>query len=116
MLQLVRAATVRSLCLCVLGGFVEVAWAQGPTSAAITGRIADDRGIGMRGVEVVVRNEATGSAMRGVSRAEGRYLISGLEVGGPYSVSARRIGSPALTRSGFYLSLGQQLQVDLVLE
>jgi carboxypeptidase family protein len=90
--------------------------AQGSTSAAIGGRILDREGIGIPGVEVVVKNEATGIAMRAASRAEGRYLVSGLEIGGPYSVTARRIGSPMRTRSGLFLSLGQQQQVDIVLE
>src|SRR5215211_6686372 len=115
MLQLVTAATCWSLCLCALDGLASVASAQGPTSAAIAGRIVDDQGRGLRDVGVVVRSQATGISMRGVTRAEGRYLIGGLEVGGPYSVTARRVGSAARTRSGFYLSLGQQLQVDLAL-
>ena len=116
MLQLVSAAMRWSLCVCVLGGVARVASAQGPTSAAIAGRIVDDRGLGLRGLDVVVRNQATGASTHAVSRAEGRYMVGGLEVGGPYSVSVRRIGSPMQTRSGFYLSVGQELQVDLVLE
>jgi hypothetical protein len=54
--------------------------------------------------------------MRAISLADGRYRIGGLDVGGPYSVSARRIGSPRQTRAGLFLTLGQQLRVDLVLE
>ena len=92
------------------------ALAQGTTSAAIAGRVLDTEGHGLHGVEVVVRNHATGIVMRVSSRAEGRYVVSGLEVGGPYSVTVRRIGSPMQTRSGLYLSLGQQLQVDLTFE
>jgi len=100
----------------MLDGIAGGALAQGTTSAAIAGRILDDQGRGLQGVEVVVRNHATGISMRGVSRAEGRYLVSGLEVGGPYSVTVRRIGSPVQTRTGLFLSLGQQLQVDLTFE
>ncbi len=93
-----------------------VARAQDPTSAAITGRILDSSGRGLQGVEVVATNAATGSSMRGISLADGKYRIGGLDVGGPYSVSARRIGSPKQTRVGLFLTLGQQLHVDLVLE
>src|SRR6185295_16294930 len=93
-----------------------VARAQGPTSAAITGRILDASVRGVQGVEVIATNAATGISMRGTSLADGRYRIGGLDVGGPYSVSARRIGSPKQTRAGLFLSLGQQLHVDLVLE
>jgi hypothetical protein len=63
-----------------------------------------------------VTNEATGISMRGISRAEGRYLISGLEVGGPYSITVRRLGSPMQTRRGLFLSLGQQLRADVTLD
>ena len=90
--------------------------AQSVTTAAIGGRIVDGDGLGLVGIDVVVTHQGTGITMRATSRAAGRYLVSGLEVGGPYSVTARRIGSPPRTRSGLYVSLGQQLQVDIVLE
>lgn len=102
--------------LCAIGGAGERLRAQGATTAAIAGRIVDPDGRGLSGVEVVVRNQATGSSMRGLSRADGRYLISGLEVGGPYSVTVRRIGSPVQTRTGLALTLGQQLHVDVALD
>ena len=90
--------------------------AQGLTTAAIGGRIVDARGLGVADVQVVVTNRATGIAMHAVSRGDGQYLVSGLDVGGPYAVSARRIGSPMVIRSGFLVSVGQQLRVDLVLQ
>ena len=52
--QLVGTATPWSLCLSLLAAFAGMAQAQGPTTAAIAGRIVDDRGLGVRGVEVVV--------------------------------------------------------------
>src|SRR5215207_2305124 len=116
MAQLVAPTVLWSVVLWVLDGIAGGAWAQGTTSAAIAGRILDDQRRGLQGVEVVVRNHATGISMRGVSRAEGRYLVSGLDVGGPYSVTVRRIGSPMQTRTGLFLSLGQQLQVDVRFE
>ncbi len=90
--------------------------AQGLTTAAIGGRIIDADGVGIAGVQVVVTNRATGIAMHATSRGDGRYLVSGLDVGGPYSVIARRIGSPMATTSGLVVNVGQQLLVDIVLE
>ena len=104
-----------TLCLSLLDGLLRVATAQGPTSAAIAGRVLDDSGRGLSGVDVVVTNRATGISMHAVSRAQGRYLVGGLEVGGPYSVTVRRLGSPVLTRDGLFLRLGQRLQIDLPL-
>jgi len=90
--------------------------AQGLTTAAIGGRVIDREGVGIAGVQVVVTNRATGMAMHAISRGDGRYLVSGLDAGGPYSATARRIGSPMATRSGLLVNVGQQLEVDLVLE
>ena len=100
----------------MLGGVGKHLQAQAPTTAAIAGRIADEYGRGLPGVEVLITNRATGISMRSVSRAEGRYVVAGLEVGGPYSVTARRVGSRTATRTGFVLTLGQQLRVDVQLE
>src|SRR5690348_15020320 len=98
-----HARIVCSLLIGALAAPTSTAVAQGPTTAAIGGRILDGDGIGISGVEVVVRNEATGIAMRATSRSEGRFLLSGLEIGGPYSVTVRRIGSPVRTKSGLFL-------------
>ena len=116
MAQVATRVVLCSLVLSMFDGLAGDVWAQGTTSAAIAGRVLDTQGRGLSGVEVVVTNHATGIAMRVSSRAEGRYLVSGLEVGGPYSVTVRRIGSPMQTRTGLFLSLGQQLQVDLTFE
>ena len=106
----------RRLAATTLAAVASRAVAQGPTTAAIGGRILDGHGIGIPGVEVVVTNQATGIAMRATSRPEGRYLVGGLEIGGPYTVTARRIGSAMWTKSAGFLSIGQQLQVDILLE
>jgi len=116
MTQFAVPVVVWCLVVSLVDGFAGSVWAQGTTSAAIAGRVLDTEGRGLQGVDVVVTNHATGIAMRVTSRAEGRYLVSGLEVGGPYSVTVRRIGSPVQTRTGLFLSLGQQLQVDLTFE
>jgi CheY-like chemotaxis protein len=110
------AAAFWPLVLSALIGSARPARSQGLTSATIAGRIVGDDGHGLSGVEVVVANDATGISMRGVSREDGRYFVAGLDVGGPYSVTVRRIGSAPKTRSGLFLSLGQQLSVDLSLE
>jgi len=84
-------------------------------SAAIAGRILDDQGVGLPGIDVTVTQQATGTSVRTISRGDGRYLIDGLEVGGPYAVTARRVGSQTSSRAGLFLSLGQRLQADIVM-
>ncbi|MFL5502155.1 MAG: carboxypeptidase regulatory-like domain-containing protein [Gemmatimonadaceae bacterium] len=112
----VTRAVIWVLLLCMLDGIRGAACAQGTTSAAIAGRILDEQGRGLSGVDVTVTNHATGVSTRGVSKTDGRYLMGGLEVGGPYSVTARRIGSPVQARTGLFLTVGQRLQVDVAFD
>ena len=90
--------------------------AQSPTSASIGGRVLDRRGRGVQGADVAMTNQVTGFVLRAITRADGRYLIRGLDVGGPYTLTVRRIGWPKAARSGVLLSLGQQLQMDVTLD
>ena len=43
-------------------------------------------------MQIVVRNRSTGFTVGAQTREDGRYRVQNLEVGGPYSVTARRIG------------------------
>jgi hypothetical protein len=89
--------------------------AQGTTTGAIAGVVTNPEGAGVEGVQVTATNRATGSVTNSISREGGRYFITGLEVGGAYSLTARRIGYAAQTRDGLRISLGQTLRSDFVL-
>ena len=73
----------------------------------------DESGTGLALADVVVINRATGVSLRARSRAQGRYVVAGLEVGGPYTVVVRRLGSREKTLTGLFLNLGQRLRVDV---
>src|SRR5688500_7303868 len=77
--------------------------AQGSTTAAIGGRITDGSGRALHLAEIIVTNQATGGSTRGHSQEDGNYLLSGLDVGGPYSVSVRRLGLTMEARTGIFL-------------
>jgi len=86
--------------------------AQAVTTATISGTVRNEEGRAIARVGVVVTNQATGVSTPGRTRDDGRYIISGLEVGGPYSVAIRQIGYLAQTRDGLRLTIGQNLQVN----
>ena len=87
--------------------------AQGVTSAAIGGVVRDDRGEAVSLADVEVLNRATGFVTRARTRPDGRYLISGLEVGGPYTVAVRHLGFARQTRDGIYLTISEAFRVDI---
>lgn len=73
-----------------------VAWsalpAQGVTTGAIGGTVTDTAGTPLGAVQIQIVNRQTGFSTGTITRENGRYLVQGLEVGGPYAVTARRIG------------------------
>jgi hypothetical protein len=89
--------------------------AQGVTTAEIRGTVRVSGGGDARGTLVRVVNRSTGYVVDAEVR-DGRFLALGLEVGGPYSVLVRRIGSVPQERGGLFLSLGQRLELDFLLE
>jgi outer membrane receptor protein involved in Fe transport len=86
--------------------------AQGVTTGAIGGLITDSTGNPIGQVQVQIVNRNTGFTVGGLSRENGRYLIPALEAGGPYSVTARRIGFQPMTRDNVFVSLSQTTPVD----
>src|SRR6266568_1879488 len=102
---------VRSLRTCAL--FATVAWgattalgAQGVTTAAIAGVVSDSSGAPLEGARVVAVHGPSGTTYAAITRADGRFTIPGMRVGGPYRVSASRVGYRQEVQNGVTVSLG----------
>ncbi len=67
------------------------------------------------GARVVVRSTATGFVLDTEVR-RGRFLVQGLEAGGPYTITVRRIGALAQRWDGVFLTLGEPVELDVTLE
>jgi hypothetical protein len=98
-----------------IGGACASIQAQGVTTAAIEGQVTLGDAGSADGARVRASNPATGYTFETIVRS-GRFAILGLEVGGPYSVVVRKIGYRAEGRDRIYLSLGQRLELALMLE
>jgi hypothetical protein len=105
---------VAALVLGVAGGSTIVK-AQGITTAAISGTVRDVSNAPLENATVTVLNRSNGRTTVGRTHSDGQYLIQGLEVGGPYSVSVRRLGSEGQKRDSIMLALGQNFRVDFSL-
>ena len=71
--------------------------AQDFTTVAIRGTVQMADGSDPEGARVIVRNTATGFVLDTEVR-RGRFLVQGLEPGGPYTIAVRRIGALARRR------------------
>ena len=108
------AATLTALLLAFATTPVPLA-AQGVTTGAIAGTITDATGRPVENAQVQIVHQSTGFRSGSLSRANGYYYVQGLEVGGPYTVTVRRIGFQQADKPNVMVSLSQTTRVDVSL-
>jgi hypothetical protein len=87
--------------------------AQGVTTGAIAGTVTDENGAGIANAQVQITNRSTGFSTGGLTREGGNFVVQGLETGGPYSLTVRRIGYQPTTRDNLTVGLSTTTRVDL---
>src|SRR5437667_11873438 len=102
---------VRSLRPCVLVATLAFAGttalgAQGVTTAAIAGVVTDSSGAPLEAARVVAVHAPSGTLYAAVTRADGRFTIPGMRVGGPYRVSVALVGYRQEVQDEIQLTLG----------
>jgi hypothetical protein len=107
-LKLIRKLAVAAA---VLGAFAASLVAQGITTSALSGFVADAQNRPIAGATVTVVHEPSGTKAETVTRANGQYALSGLRPGGPYTVT---VSSPAGTdtRRDVFLELSEAAAVN----
>jgi hypothetical protein len=86
---------------------------QGVTTSAINGFVTDKTGAPVSGATITVLHDPSGTVSSTVSHANGAYSISGLRVGGPYTVSVSGRGFEPSKQSEIYLGLDHPQEIDL---
>ena len=84
------------------------------TSASINGTVVDQNGNPLLGATIIAVHSPSGSLYGANSRADGRYNITGLRVGGPYTITVSLIGYTTQKDEGSFLSLGQNLKINFI--
>ncbi|HUG39874.1 MAG TPA: carboxypeptidase regulatory-like domain-containing protein [Longimicrobiales bacterium] len=103
------------LCAAANFGSAAEARAQGVTTAALTGTVTDGEGNPVVAATIAAVHTPSGTTYQGWTRADGRYAIPGMRVGGPYRVTASSLGyEPQVTESVF-LNLGVTAEANFVL-
>jgi len=90
-------------------------FAQGITTAGITGVVTDKKGEPLPGANVTAVHVPSGTMYGTSTRANGRFNITGMRVGGPYTITASFIGYNKQILENVYLELGQNLNLTFVL-
>ena len=89
------------------------AYGQGVVSSGITGTLLDNTGKPVSGAAVTVVHVPTNTTATAITGANGRFKVSGIRVGGPYSVSATATGYSVQGLSDVQASLGEDTDVML---
>ncbi len=95
----------------VVGAFTAQAQIVG---ANLAGSVHDPSGAAVSGATVVVRQVETGATRTLTTDSEGRFFAPSVPVG-PYTVSAAHEGFETQQQTGITLTVGQSLQLNLVL-
>lgn len=102
------------LALSLLVG-TSAALAQGVTTASLGGTVRSQTGQPISGATVRAVHQPSGTAYGAITRADGRFLIPGMRVGGPYQVSVSNIGYQAAVQEEVQLNLGVATNLEFTL-
>jgi hypothetical protein len=89
--------------------------AQGVTTGSITGVVFDTQKQAVPGGTVVAVHEPSGTRYEATTRADGRFTIPGMRVGGPYTVTASLTGFQPHSQKDVTVSLGVATDLELTL-
>ncbi|HXM39106.1 MAG TPA: carboxypeptidase regulatory-like domain-containing protein [Gemmatimonadales bacterium] len=103
---------VRSSCALVAAAVFSMlsagaALAQGVTTGAISGIVTDSLGTPLEGARVVAVHGPSGTTYAAGTRADGRFTLPGMRVGGPYRVTVSLVGYRQGSQDGISVTLGQ---------
>lgn len=105
----------KSLLTLVMALFTVVTMMAQMTSSSVSGKIVDQNKEEIIGATIQVTHVPTGVTTGTITNANGRYSISGLRAGGPYTVKVSFVGYQTLVFEGLDLPLGENLTQNATL-
>jgi hypothetical protein len=85
------------------------------TTSKIKGLVTDTTGETMIGANIVALHTPTGTVSGTIAQDNGRYTLSNLRVGGPYTVTISFVGYTSKKVTNVFLTLGKTTNIDAVL-
>src|SRR4051794_25792686 len=106
-----------SLVLLMVGGLLFPArtYAQGVTTGAITGVVSDAQGAVIPGANITAVHVPSGTQYEAITQSDGRFVLPGVRVGGPYKVTAALTGFNTETQSDIMVTLGVSADLNFKL-
>lgn len=84
------------------------------TSGSLAGKVQNGKGEPVPATVIAVHTP-TGTRYGTVAGSDGRYLLPGLRIGGPYTVQATMMGLGTQQRENLVIKLGEPLQLNFIM-
>jgi hypothetical protein len=89
-------------------------WGQ-VTTATLSGIVQDSKGAALAGATVTVEFSDAGIKQTLSTKADGRFVVPNLRVGGPYKVTVNHVGHNPVTIENIFLELGANTPLEFSL-
>jgi hypothetical protein len=89
---------------------------QGNTTSSITGEVKTKSGAQLIGAAVIAVHTPSGTKYGTIAREDGHFDLSGLRIGGPYTITVSYSGYASDQVSDVYLQLGQSYKFKAILD
>jgi hypothetical protein len=96
--------------------FVGVAAFSQVTTSSLAGQLSEENGDPLAGAAIVAVHMPSGTQYATVANAEGRYVINGMRVGGPYKVTISFLGFQTLEYNDVTLQLAETYNLNAVVK
>ena len=110
-----RFALSAVACLLLTLGTAAPVLGQNVTSGSISGLAVDQQGAVLPGVTIEAVHGPTGTNYNAVTDGDGRFLMSSVRVGGPYTVTANLSGFRPQEQVNVTVPLGETINLDFKL-
>src|SRR3984893_56729 len=96
-------------------GMTPTLHAQAVSIATVTGRVMDEQGALMTGVQIKITGVDTGTVYDAVTNTDGLYGIPSLPIG-PYTLQATSSGFQTYVQTGILLRVGDHVQLNITMK
>ena len=86
------------------------------TTASVVGTVRDAAGAPKEGARIVAVHGPSGTTYQASSRADGRFTMPGMRVGGPYTIRAMLLGNEPDVKQAVFLTLGAATELNFQLK
>jgi hypothetical protein len=86
------------------------------TTATLSGTVKDSKGGGLSAATVTVEYPDAGFKLNLITRADGRFTVPNLRVGGPYRVTVNHVTYKEAVENNVFLELGLNNTIEFILQ